>query len=125
MTAPAWAANNCPTFFDYRNTAVVTVVATVGQNAYSPKCVRIAQGGSVRFTLNFGSHPTLAGLVPGGGGNPIPDPSSPIGSQTSGSTVDIRFDQAGEFPYFCDFHWDNGMMGSVLVDPVQFADGFE
>lgn len=121
---PVRAANNCSTFADLRARTVVTVNTVTGQNRYSPACVMVSVGATVTFNSNFGNHPLYGGLVTGGVATI--DPASPIGAHNSGTApVSIVFTQLGEFPYFCDFHFDDGMMGSVLVDPATFDDGFE
>ena len=53
------------------------------------------------------------------------DPDSPIGSMTSGTEALRVIVQSGEFPYFCDVHWAQGMTGSLRVVPQLFADGFD
>ena len=37
----------------------------------------------------------------------------------------VTFPAPGEFPYYCDFHFQQGMLGSVQVVPEWFANGFE
>jgi plastocyanin len=118
----AHALNNCSNFSDQRGRGIV-IVNEVAVNRYSPACVRISEGDTVRFNVEFTSHPTFGGVV--NGGTATIDPGSPIGANTSGSTVDVFFADIGEFPYFCDFHYTGGMMGSVLVDPVLFGNSFE
>ena len=53
------------------------------------------------------------------------DPTSPIGSISSGTKAERVLIDAGEFPYFCDVHFDQGMKGSIRVVPQLFADGFD
>ncbi len=122
LAMPARALNNCSNFSDQRGRDLV-IVNEVAVNRYSPACIRISQGAVVRFNVDFVSHPTFGGVV--SGGTATFDPTSPIGAHTSGTTVDVFFANVGEFPYYCDFHYPGGMMGSVLVDPILFANGFE
>ncbi|MCB1578152.1 MAG: hypothetical protein KDI81_12695, partial [Xanthomonadales bacterium] len=59
------------------------------------------------------------------GGQPTIDPESPIGSISSGTEAERLLVDAGEFPYFCDVHFAQGMTGSIQVVPQLFADGFD
>ena len=92
---------------------------------YRPRCALIAAGTTVIFRAlpNFGMHPLFAGTVSGGTGTM--DPTSPIGSATSGKEHSAFMLESGEFPYFCDFHLTSGMFGSLLVVPQLFSAGFE
>jgi plastocyanin len=122
LAAPVRALNNCSSFSDLRGRDIV-IVNEVAVNRYSPACIRISQGAFVRFNVDFVSHPTFGGLV--SGGTATFDPTSPIGANTMGDSIDVFFPDIGEFPYYCDFHFLGGMMGSVLVDPILFTNGFE
>lgn len=122
--SPAQALNNCAEFTDLRSRANVNIVVTPGQLRYSPSCIRIAVDQRVTFTTNFGQHPLLGGTV--SGGNAAFDPGSPIGQHNSGSSpVVVTFTGTGEFPFYCDFHFTSGMLGSIQVDPAFFSNGFE
>ena len=124
LAAPAFAVNNCSSYSDQRGAALVSINSVAGQNRYSPSCVRIAAGGSVRFSANFGQHPLYGGTVLGG--IATYDPSNPVGAHNNGTTpVTVVFDDAGEYPFFCDFHFTMGMLGSVRVDVSLFVDGME
>ncbi len=92
---------------------------------YRPRCVIISEGTRVRFAAipDFGMHPLYGGLV--NDGQATIDPNSPIGSFTSGTEGERMLIESGEFPYFCDFHFAAGMMGSIRVIPQLFADGFD
>ncbi len=120
--APAHALNNCSSFSDLRGQALVTV-NVVNQFRYSPACVRISRNATVRFVAQFGSHPMYGGIV--SGGSATIDPDSPIGPFTGGLEASVTFMAEGEFPYFCDFHYTMGMLGSILVDDSIFRDAFE
>ncbi|MEO7014235.1 MAG: hypothetical protein ABI127_07960 [Dokdonella sp.] len=93
--------------------------------AYRPRCVTISEGTRILFAAipDFGMHPLYGGTV--SGGQATIDPSSPIGSFTSGTEGQRILVDAGEFPYFCDFHFAAGMKGSIRVVPQLFADGFD
>ena len=92
---------------------------------YRPRCVTISEGTRVKFAAipDFGMHPLYGGTV--SDGQATIDPSSPIGSFTSGTEGERVLVVAGEFPYFCDFHFAAGMKGSIRVVPQLFADGFD
>lgn len=129
MSPIASAENGCSTLWsDYRGAALVEIANDDPGNPfrYRPRCAMVVEGTVIRFRAipEFGNHPLFAGSVEDG--TPIVDPDSPIGSITSGTEADRLLPEAGEFPYFCDFHYAMGMQGSILVLPqVVFADGFE
>ncbi|HET7844499.1 MAG TPA: hypothetical protein VFL14_10140 [Xanthomonadales bacterium] len=118
---PARALNNCSTFSDLRGRALV-VVNTIGFR-YSPACAQVSSGTTVRFVSEFGTHPLYGGLV--AGGIATIDPASPLGPFVQGSQAEVLLVAEGELPYFCDFHWNMGMQGSIRVVPELFVDSFE
>lgn len=121
----AFALNNCtgPDFNDLRSRRNVNV-NVVPPFRYSPSCLKIAVNTTVTYNADFGVHPLFGGVV--SGGIATPDPASPIGMHNNGSNpVIVAFPALGEFPYFCDFHFGNGMLGSIKVVPEFFSDGFE
>jgi plastocyanin len=128
-SGPLMALNNClpENFLDRRGRDDVVIANDQPGSPflYRPRCVTVSAGASVSFRAvpDFGSHPLFAGTV--SGGVATPDPASPIGAITSGTQTAVVFPQAGEFPYYCDFHFSQGMLGSVRVTPEWFANGFE
>ena len=92
---------------------------------YRPRCLTVSAGARVLFRAlpDFGNHPLFAGTV--NGSTATFDPTSPIGTITSGPERAVTFPAPGEFPYYCDFHFQQGMLGSVQVVPEWFANGFE
>ncbi len=90
---------------------------------YTPPCVKIKPGRTVRWLGTFSSHPLRAGLVIDGSGenqanNPIPD----IDSGTNSGLV--SFPDSGTWGFYCNFHFlSDEMKGAVFV--ALFADGFE
>ena len=124
-----WALNNCldGDFLDQRGLADIEIANSDPTNPfrYRPRCVTISEGTRITFRAipNFGMHPLYGGVVAAGQA-PI-DPDSPIGSMTSGTEALRVIVQSGEFPYFCDVHWAQGMTGSLRVVPQLFADGFD
>lgn len=125
----ATALNDClpGDFFDQRGLAEIEIGNDDPTNPflYRPRCVTISEGTRVRFraTPNFGMHPLFGGLV--SGGQAVIDPDSEIGVINSGKQAERILVAAGEHPYYCDFHYNQGMMGSILVVPQLFANGFD
>jgi plastocyanin len=100
-------------FVDRRDNAAdrsVSFGGAVGM-AFSPPCITVAVGQSVRFAGMFAMHPLRPGVVGQAGsgvGSPIPD-------TTAGDAVSVTFPTAGVFPYFCGVHGGMGMVGVVRV----------
>ncbi|MFO0626864.1 MAG: plastocyanin/azurin family copper-binding protein [Polyangiales bacterium] len=79
--------------------------------AFSPPCLTVAAGQSVRFAGMFAVHPLRPGVVGqsgSGAGSPIPD-------TTAGEAVSVTFPAAGVFPFHCGVHGAMGMVGVVRV----------
>lgn len=97
---------------DHTNEATTTVTQS-GFN-YSPKCIRIAAGSSVKFMSSFMSHPLVGGTVEAGA--KVPDANSPITMTSSGTEATFAFPDAGAYGYYCDFHALSGMVGAIFVE---------
>jgi plastocyanin len=129
VPASASALNNCldADFADRRGQAELVVANDDPTNPlrYRPRCATVSEGTRIVFRAvpNFGMHPLYGGTVTGGVATI--DPSSPIGSISSGNEADRVLVVAGEFPFFCDFHYAQGLLGSLRVVPQLFADGFD
>lgn len=125
----AWALNNCldGDFVDQRGLADIEIANSDPTNPfrYRPRCVTISEGTRIFFRAvpNFGMHPLYGGVV--AAGQATIDPDSPIGSISNGTEAERVILQSGEFPYFCDVHFAQGMTGSIRVVPQLFADGFD
>jgi len=82
---------------------------------FSPRCLTIAAGQTVRFEGSLSAHP----LAPGNPNNAhAGSPDSPIQATSSGSSVEFTFADSGTFPYFCELHSfgnGEGMAGVVHV----------
>jgi plastocyanin len=92
--------------------------------AYSPACIRIVEGTAVTFSGGFVPHPLVGGTV--GMSGPMPDPASPILPTNTGTSATFVLASVGEFGYYCNAHWSDGMFGGIIVEPdLIFADGFE
>ena len=128
-TFPVTALNSClaTDFVDRRGLAQIQVVNDDPTNPfrYRPRCVTVSDGTHVVFRAlpNFGMHPMYGGTV--SGGVATIDPASPIGSNTLGNEVDRLLVDIGEFPFFCDVHYAQGLAGSIRVVPELFKDGFD
>jgi len=73
-------------------------------------CIIVDAGTTVTWSGDFMAHPLV------GGETPTTDFDSPISSgQGTEPSVDITFDDAGDFPYFCIVHTDT-MQGVVYVE---------
>ena len=125
----AQPVNDCvdADFQDQRGRAQIQVANDNPTNpfVYRPRCVTISEGTRVVFRAlpNFGSHPLYGGIVDGA--QATIDPDSPIGSIGSGTEAERVLVDAGDFPFFCDFHFADGMKGAIRVVPQLFADGFD
>lgn len=91
-------------------------IATQGLS-FTPPCLIIEAGQTVRWEGSLSAHPLAAG-------NPDdPDagsPNSPIRATSSGQSVEFTFPDAGTFPYYCELHSfgnGQGMAGVVHVKP--------
>lgn len=82
----------------------------LGMN-FSPPCITIAAGQTVRFDGNLASHPLTPGVVGVAGSGA----GSAISLTTSGDTVSVTFPAAGSFPFHCGVHGPMGMVGVVRV----------
>lgn len=123
------ALNNClpEQFVDQRGVAELRIANDdpVNPFRYRPRCVTISEGTRVRFSAlpHFGMHPLFGGTV--SAGQAVIDPASPIGAITMGDTMERILTGVGEWPFFCDVHFQQGMLGSIQVVPELFADGFD
>ena len=91
-------------------------IATMGLS-FTPKCMTIRVGQTVRWEGSLATHP----LAPGNPDHPdAGSPNSPITETTTGSSAEFTFDSAGTFPYYCEVHSFGagmGMAGAVHVQP--------
>ena len=90
----------------------VIQIAANGLN-FTPQCLLIGVGQTVRFEGSLTSHP----LAPGNPDDPnAGSHDSPIVATSSGTSVEFTFDAAGTFPYFCELHaFGNGMVMARAV----------
>jgi plastocyanin len=90
---------------------------------YTPPCVKIKPGRTVRWLGEFEFHPLRPGLVVGAGTQNQPGNPIPILNAGTNSGL-ISFPQPGAWGFYCNFHFQSdAMKGAVFV--ATFADGFE
>ena len=100
-------------FVDRRDATAERVVSFGGAvgMAFSPPCVTVAAGQSVRFAGPMTLHPLRAGVV-GVAGSAA---GSAIADTGAGDEVTFVFPTAGSFPFHCGVHGAMGMTGVVRV----------
>lgn len=111
----------CCTASDYQDESApdatrVIGIATEGLS-FSPPCLTIKVGQTVRWESSLGAHP----LAPGNPDDPnAGSAGNPIVETGSGQSVEFAFPAAGTFAYYCELHAfgnGQGMAGSVHVKP--------
>lgn len=106
--------NGCDAATAEDHTADATTTVTTAGLTFTPACITIATGASVKFTSSsFAVHPLFGGEIDGT--VKTPDATSPIAATTTGTEVTFAFPAAGIFPYYCDEHGPGGMAGVVYV----------
>jgi plastocyanin len=102
----------CGTEDKYVAGSEITASGTVFK--YTPACLKVKAGDSVKFTSPFTTHP----LKPSKRGDAS---DNPIKETTTGTDASFTFPKAGFYPFFCGFHGpaDDGsnMAGVVWVTP--------
>ncbi len=90
-----------------------TTDVTIVDFAFHPANVTIKVGDTVKWT-NTGSvmHTTTSGTTTGGVRHP--DGQWDSGSLSTGQTFSHTFTKAGDYPYYCNFHFTS-MVGTVTV----------
>ncbi|MEZ4295034.1 MAG: plastocyanin/azurin family copper-binding protein [Polyangiaceae bacterium] len=106
--------NGCDSTTAEDHTADATTTVASSGLSYSPKCIKIKAGSSVKFSSSFASHPLVGGEFVNGAKQP--DANSPIPSTNMGTEITVTFPDAGDFGYYCDFHAGSGMVGAVFVE---------
>jgi len=104
----------CPAEADYAtdtDTVRFGFFGTPASFAYDPKCLAVDVGEAVTFSGSFPAHPlypsTSRGTVAG----------NPIGGNSVGESMVIRFDRPGFFAYYCGIHGaadDGSTMAGII-----------
>jgi plastocyanin len=84
----------CSSESDYMS---ATMIGAAGIS-YSPKCVKVAKGGTVKFAMDFSVHP----LKPSANRGDTTD--NPIKDTSTGMEATFTFPKAGFFGFFCNIH---------------------
>jgi plastocyanin len=111
---PAVPLNGCDPATAEDHTADAETTVTQAGLEYSPKCIRIAAGSTVKFMSTFAAHPLVGGEVVDG--VKTPDGASPITMTNMGMEAVFTFPDAGDFGYYCDLHGAGGMNGAIFVE---------
>ncbi len=113
--APIAAVGGCRAadYVTVTGPAVITVTQTPSNFAYSPRCVKVAVGATVKIAASS-FHPVQGIPTVGAGAmNPLVIATGP-----ALTTISQVFTKAGAFGYFCTHHGSadgRGMAGSILV----------
>lgn len=105
------------TAVDCATVTPTTTVQATGQYTFSPDAVTIPTDGVVKWESTSAlNHTVTSGIVTGG----TPTTATPDGKFDQplsgiGSTVCLKFTQAGTYNYYCTPHYSQGMIGVVTV----------
>ncbi len=97
--------------------ATTHTVEMTGDYEFVPSTLTIKQGDSVKWVLIEGAHEIASGTAIEGkdGMEGVPDGLWETGKIASGSFT-YTFNSIGTFPYYCDAHLDQGMIGEITVE---------
>ena len=97
--------------------ATTHIVKMTGDYEFVPSELTIKQGDSVKWILVEKEHEVASGTVieTKDGREGVPDGLWETGKMASGSFT-YTFNATGTFPYYCDAHLDQGMIGSITVE---------
>ncbi len=101
--------------------ATTHIVEMTGDYEFVPSSLTIKQGDSVKWVLIEKSHEVASGTVIEGpdGREGVPDGLWDSGALAKGVTKEsftYTFNSTGTFPYYCDSHVDQGMIGTITVE---------
>ena len=82
--------------------------------SYEPNCVRVSAGTRLTFVGHFVAHPLAVGELAAVVTDP--DRASPLRDTESGEVATFVMDLPGSYPYLCNLHAWDGMMGAVFVE---------
>jgi plastocyanin len=100
--------------------ATTHIVEMTGNYEFVPSSLTIKQGDSVKWVLIEKDHEVASGTVIEGpdGREGVPDGLWDSDTLTEGKkeSFTYTFNSTGTFPYYCDSHVDQGMIGSITVE---------
>lgn len=95
--------------------ATTHIVEMTGNYEFVPSSLTIKQGDSVKWVVSgIKAHEVASGTV-SEEGKGIPDGLWDSGKMASGSFA-YTFNSTGTFPYYCNMHIDQGMIGAITVE---------
>ncbi|MHC4267448.1 MAG: cupredoxin domain-containing protein [Planctomycetota bacterium] len=98
--------------------ATTHIVKMTGDYEFVPSSLTIKQGDSVKWVVTSNKpHEVASGTVIEGedGMEGVPDGLWKTGKMASGNFT-YTFNSTGTFPYYCDAHLDQGMIGEITVE---------
>ncbi len=102
----------CTSFTDKTQESVVTISFGVNNaHVYSPKCVKIKKGSTVKFSGTFASHPLRANC----------QAATTITNTGTGSNKDFVFNTVGDYGYYCNFH-GSASDGTAMAGMIQVVE---
>ncbi len=100
--------------------ATTHIVKMTGNYDFVPSSLTIKQGDSVKWVLIEKDHEVASGTVIEGpdGREGVPDGLWNSDTLTRGreESFTYTFNSTGTFPYYCESHVDQGMIGSITVE---------
>jgi plastocyanin len=100
--------------------ATTHIVEMTGNYEFVPSSLTIKQGDSVKWVLIEKDHEVASGTVIEGpdGREGVPDGLWDSDTLTRGKeeSFTYTFNSIGTFPYYCDSHVDQGMIGTITVE---------
>ncbi len=100
--------------------ATTHIVKMTGNYDFVPSSLTIKQGDSVKWVLIEKDHEVASGTVIEGpdGREGVPDGLWNSDTLTRGKeeSFTYTFNSTGTFPYYCDSHVDQGMIGTITVE---------
>jgi plastocyanin len=97
---------------------MAVTVTTTAMLAYEPACIIVAKGDTVTFP-NTTTHP-IGGMVAAASGSDAGNPI-PASTDTAMATVDVTFDTAGSFGFYCRVHGADGAPGTTKMSGAVYV----
>lgn len=104
-------------YVDATGMATPTISATAEVLRWNPPCLRIRAGQSVTWNAPLMIHPLRPGLAPDRMADPMGTEPNPIMPRNDGMTATFMFPNSGFYPYYCNTHYPQGMIGTIWVEP--------